>query len=296
MRFRSLLITLLLIAPAWVQAEGPQFIYQKKSLYRNILVMEWEGKRCMQFGRIHAQQTCIHLSEPNTLVLSYTWGLLAGLYAAPNPERVLILGLGGGVTSRAIRTLYPSARIDSVELDPAVVEVAKEYFWYKEDSQSKAYVSDARVFVRKQQRESIQYDLVIIDAFEKDYIPEHLLTNEFLQDVQTLLTPNGVIAANTFAQGQLARHEAATYQSVFSETYVVELDGGNRIILAGNSGLPSFNELSETAASLDDPFAQFGLKPGHLIKRIKEQPQETVYQPLTDQYSPANLLLFQDRG
>ena len=47
----------------------PDTVYQEKSLYRNILVVEGEGYRCMKFGRFHARQTCIRLGQPHQLVL-----------------------------------------------------------------------------------------------------------------------------------------------------------------------------------------------------------------------------------
>lgn len=295
MRIKALLIALALVAPS-AMAEKVRFIYQEKSLYRNILVMEWNGMRCMQFGRIHAQQTCISLTEPDHLVLDYAKGLLTGLYVTPKPKRVLMLGLGGGVIPRALRALSPDLQIDSVELDPAVIKVAKSYFLYEEDARSKAYVSDARIFARKQQRKGIQYDIIMIDAFEKDYIPEHLLTVEFLSEVKAILAPGGVVTANTFAQGALEFHEAATYQAVFGETYVVSMDGGNRIIMAGKDGLPPKFTMKANADALDDAFSSiFGIEPGHLYERLGPQPKAVNYRVLTDQYSPANLLLFQGR-
>ncbi len=217
----------------------PDTVYQEKSLYRNILVVEGEGYRCMKFGRFHARQTCIRPGQPHQLVLNYTKGFFSALYLAPPPKRVLILGLGGGVMPMALRAIDAEMHIDTVELDPAVLKVARSHFGYREDARLHSHVADARVFVRQQRRAKAQYDLVLIDAFDKDYIPEHLLTREFLQQVQSLLTPSGVLAANTFATGKLAQHEAATYQAVFGRLYQVDMDGGNRILLAGRNALPT---------------------------------------------------------
>ena len=59
------------------------------------------------------------------------------------------------------------------------------------------------------------YDLVMLDAFNEDYIPEHMLTREFLQELKAVMTPNGTIVANTFSGTELYDHESTTYKAVF---------------------------------------------------------------------------------
>lgn len=269
----------------------PNTVYQEKSLYRNILVVEGEGYRCMKFGRFHARQTCIRIGQPHQLVLNYTKGFFSALYLAPPPKRVLILGLGGGVMPMALRAIDANMYIDTVELDPAVLKVARSHFGYRQDARLHSHVADARVFVRQQRRAKATYDLVLIDAFDKDYIPEHLLTREFLQQVQSLLTPLGVLAANTFATGKLAQHESATYQAVFGRLYQVDMDGGNRILLAGRNALPPLADVQRRAVQWDAQLALLGLSSQQLLPRFEEQPSATGVRVLTDQYSPSNLLL-----
>lgn len=269
----------------------PQTVYQQKSLYRNILVVEGEGYRCMKFGRYHARQTCIQIGHPHRLVLNYTKGFFSALYLAPQPRRVLILGLGGGVMPMALRAVDAGMHIDTVELDPAVLAVARSHFGYREDARLHSHIDDARVFVRKQRRNGSTYDLVLLDAFDKDYIPEHLLTREFLQEVRSLLSPTGVLAANTFAAGALARHEAATYQAVFGRLYNVDMQGGNRIMLAGRDGLPALTEVQKNAVLWDDRLALLGFSSHDLLARFQVQPSAVGVRVLTDQYSPSNLLL-----
>ena len=43
----------------------------------------------------------------------------------------------------------------------------------------------------------------LLDAFDADYIPEHMLTREFLQEVKSIMAPGGVIVANTFSDSAL---------------------------------------------------------------------------------------------
>lgn len=264
-------------------------IDQEMSLYRNIVVSEGDGYRCMTFGRFSGRQSCIHLTDPQELVLRYTQGLLSVLYVQPKPQRILVIGLGGGMLPMAFRRLYPNARIDAVDLDPSVIRIAKKYFGFTPDDHLHAYADDGRMFVRKQGRAGVRYDAIVIDAFDKDYIPEHMLSVEFLAQVKTIMAPHGVLAANTF-QGALTPYESATYQAVFGAIAAVDSMGGNRIILAGRDGLPDLAAMAATAHALDAHLAPTKVTAAMVLPDITAVPPSAA-EPLTDQYSPANLLL-----
>ena len=85
----------------------------------------------------------------------------------------------------------------------------------------------------------------MLDAFDHEYIPEHMLTREFLLEIKSLLAPKGVLAANTFATSRLYDFESATYFSVFGQFY--RLKRGNRVILLRQGGLPEREELGRNA-------------------------------------------------
>jgi spermidine synthase len=268
--------------------EGGRIVHRQKSMYRDIIVTENSDYRCMSFARRNGMQTCISLRTPTRLAVPYTRGVFAGLLANPGAQRVLVIGLGGGVIPTAMRSVEPDLRIDVVELDPAVVDVAKRHFGYREDPRLRTRIGDGRVFVRRQLRAGVRYDLIVIDAYERVYVPEHLMTREFIGEVKALLAPGGVVASNTFARGPLAPYEAATYQSVFGETRIVDMVLGNRIILAGRDGLPPPDVMRARGRTLQPRLADVGIFAGELD--AWPQPPVTDVRPLTDQYSPANLL------
>lgn len=269
-----------------------EVVYQEKSLYRNIIVAEGDGHRCMTFGRRHARQSCIKLSDPDRLVFDYTRGLLASLFLSRQlPKRVLVIGLGGGSLPNALHDLDDGMRIDSVELDPAVVDVAKQFFAYRTDERSRIHVDDGRVFVRKRLRGGERYDLIILDAFDKDSVPEHLMTREFFSQLRDLLSPKGVLAANTFAGGRLARHEAATYQAVFGPMLKLMPHGGNRILLAQKDGFASKEDIVRRGRELQEQLQAFGVSANELLNLIRPLESASDIPILTDQFSPSNLLL-----
>lgn len=268
----------------------PREIYQEKSLYRNILVYEEQGLRCMKFGiRDAGRQTCISLRDPGRLVLDYTWMLLGALYLKPEPSSILVIGLGGGTLPSALQKLLPQASIETVEIDPSVVAVARRFFGFSPDANDTVTIEDGRVFVKRAQRQGKRYDLVILDAFDQFYIPEHMLTREYLLEVRALLKPDGVLAANTFSSSRLYDAESATYASAFGRFY--NLKKNNRVILAKNDGLPAMAQINAHADQLEARLQPIGAGKEGLLPLFSADVQWPANtRLLTDQYSPANLL------
>jgi spermidine synthase len=240
------------------------------------------------------RQSCILLSAPDRMILEYSQMMLAGLYLNPRPQRVLIIGLGGGVLPTALQQMLPGARFDVVELDAAVDRSARRYFNFKPGRNMRVTISDGRVFVKRQMRSKPNYDLVILDAFEDDYIPEHMLTREFLQEVKSTMAPNGVIVANTFSSSGLYDYESVTYRAVFGQFF--NMKSGNRIIIGKLGGLPPMAEIRRNAAQWEAEFKRRNVSADGLLPMMSLVADwNEKARVLTDQYSPSNLLQGQGR-
>ena len=267
-------------------------VHSERSLYREVLVYEQDGLRCMCFTRQCriGRQSCIELRNPQRFALNYTRMMLAGtLFTQDDPRRILIIGLGGGSIPTALRTLLPKAQVEVVEIDPAVTKVAKRFFSFNDDAPTHVTEVDGRVFVKRAAREGRQYDVILLDAFDHEYIPEHLLTQEFLQEVKSLLAPRGVIVANTFSSSKLYDHESTTYASVVGTFYNLKRE--NRVIVARLGGLPPYAEIAQRAAQFETALKSFGADVPSMLKMFAtEVDWDTKARVLTDQYSPANLL------
>jgi spermidine synthase len=271
-------------------AAADEVLHRERSLYRNIVIYEDDGLRRMAFGRnMSARQSCVSLTDRGQLVFNYARMVMAALYLNPKPKHVLILGLGGGTLVTAFQTLLPDAAIDAAEIDPAVVRMAREYFDLDPAPYTRIYAEDGRVFVKRMQRRGVSYDLIVLDAFDHEYIPEHMLTREFLLEVKSILAEHGVLAANTFSVSKLYDHESATYYSVFGDFY--GLKKNNRVILLRLGGLPDKTEIAHNAELLEPRLRPLGIDPAWLLPQIEIErgwPADTRI--LTDQFSPSNLL------
>ena len=274
-------------------------------MYTRLIVDDEGSIRCLKFTlvRKNSRQTCIDRNNPQRLVFDYAKMTLSALLLKPNPERILIIGLGGGTLPNALRDILPSAVIDTVEIDEAVVRVAKQFFGFAEDKQNRVYVQDARVFGRRAALRGEQYGLIILDAFDGEYIPEHLMTAEFLSEMRGLLSNDGVLVANTFASSKLYDYESATYAEAFGGFLNFRLPtSGNRVILVPQARLDfdarrpldrktlqaNADTLKVSMAPYDVPLNRYV---GTLLSLSKQKPDwDPGVRPLTDQFSPANVL------
>lgn len=267
-------------------------VHAERSLYREVLVYDEDGERCMCFTRDCriGRQSCIEQRNPKHFALNYTRMMVAGaLFASPRPRRVLIVGLGGGSIPTALRQLLPESQIDVVEIDPAVTRVARKYFGFTDGQKLRVSEVDGRVYVRRAGREGQHYDVILLDAFDHEYIPEHLLTREFLTEVKALLGPQGVLVANTFSSSRLYDHESTTYASVYGNFYNLKRE--NRVIVTRIGGLPTMDELKDRAARFDAALQVYGVDSKTLLSMFSTGVDwDRNARVLTDQYSPANLL------
>lgn len=241
----KLVLLVILAAPALAQA----VLFAKPSLFAGkVVVVEQGGYRILRFhdqGHDSEQSRC-EIKRPNYLVHEYTRLQLLGLtFLEKPPERILVIGLGGASLTKALHALYPEAQVDSVEIDPVVVEAARRFFFYREGPKVRTFVQDARQYVL-QTRE--RYDIVFLDAFDGLDVPEALRTRQFYRDVAALLESDGsVVVANLHKNSDTYASDRNTLASVFGQTCAFAGVGN---VLLVNRLRPGSCDILEAAARL----------------------------------------------
>jgi len=120
--------------------------------------------------------------------------LLGRAFLDRDPEKMCILGLGGGTAVNLFNRYFPPKHIDGVEIDPKVVKIGKKYFGLNVSNLT-IHVDDAKEFINKTNQ---IYDLIIVDVFKPTGQEESCNTEEFYSDVKTRLNNNGVVVVNHF--------------------------------------------------------------------------------------------------
>ncbi len=276
-------------------ATDTRVIYTKRSLYRDVFVTDEGDRVCLRFRlhtrEVNTRQSCMLKADHDKLVFQYARMAMGGLMLASSPARILIIGLGGGSIPRVFRAVLPGVPVDVVEVDEAVIEVARDYFDFAAGGKVRVIAQDARVYVKRAARSGLKYDLIVLDAFDEEYIPEHLMTREFLEECRAILASDGVLVANTFSASRLYDSESLTYRAAFGPFLNLRQASGNRIIIARAGRAPALAELQAGAARWRATLARYGVDADWVVGVASDRPDwRTDAQPLTDQYNPANVL------
>ncbi len=209
-------------------------IYEGESSYNYIQVLEQNGYTLL---RLNEGQGVHSIYHPTQLNYYGPWEqvLVAPLFNSPPVElnqiqSMAIVGLAAGTTARQAINVYPSIKIDGFEIDPKIVEIGKQYFGMNLPSLT-VFVQDGRWGLKTSKN---HYDIISIDAYRPPYIPWHLTTREFFQEVYDHLNPDGVMVINVGrgpSDRRLVDALGTTILPVFPSIYVMDLPGSFNSIL-----------------------------------------------------------------
>lgn len=296
LRTAGFLASLIALCPGAIHAgsEGGDFEVERDSVYNHITVRQEGFRRCMLFGkRNQHQQTCVDVLQPTKPLFEYTSMMCVAFLFAPNPKRAALLGLGGGYIPILFQKYYPDVTLDVVEIDKVVLELAQRHFFFAEGPAMSCTVADGRQFLKRARQ---KYDQIWIDAFNGDYIPAHMTTAEFLQVVKGRLAEGGVVVQNVHHTSALYDAQVATFRAVFPIVYVFSGEqSGNSILVAANQKLKDPGELLRELRKAKRPVRLGDIDLVAELGKYTPRPAVAKAKVLTDDYSPANLLMFKDR-
>jgi spermidine synthase len=291
-----------LSSPSTVMVHTGTLVYEKETLYSHLDVIDRGNIRTLYLdGNIHSQ---MYKDKPEELVNTYTKYFHLGFLFNPNANDILFVGGGGFSGPKNFLSTYSDVRIDVVEIDPDVISAARDYFNLPVDNGSRLmiYNDDARNFLSKTEK---KYDLIILDAFSKNYVPFHLMTMEYFQLLDKKLTSNGVIISNNIGsmtgdRSDIVRAVYKTISQVFPSVYVFPTENnlGNlqNIMLAAMKTPTEYrnDELRQLASNNDNNNhnSSTALADLDYLEHLYEAELETSDVPLlTDQFAPVEILI-----
>jgi len=209
--------------------------------------------------------------------------MLAGLARAytTNINDVLCIGLGVGIVPMDFAR--QGARVDVVEINPAVVPVAVRYFDLQQELPHRIRDYE-RHFLNRCRK---QYDAVILDAFLGDSSPSHLLTREAFASIHRVLRPGGVLSINAF--GHLEEDEDfftaslnKTLKSVFTSVRIHTSGDGGMFFVATDRSPLGFVHQPNVEGIHPDVLEETELSYVKIVDTVPEHGRV-----LTDDYNPA---------
>ena len=153
-----------------------------------------EGNNFEIRGHDKSLQSQLDLSQSQRLMMQNLEHLMSVLLFIPPPNRVLLLGIGGGSLIHYLRFYLPRTALDALDIDAELVEKMLELGVLPRPGDGLSYIYDdaAAYLDRCNQR----YDLVLVDIFSGAQSPRWLRQKETCERLYRLLGENGALACN----------------------------------------------------------------------------------------------------
>lgn len=209
--------------------------------------------------------------------------------AHPNGKHALVIGLGGGI----IPSWYQAkgVAVDVVDIDPDVVATAKRHFNFR--PQREVHIADARYFLSQGKQ---RYDYIILDAFNGDITPGHLISREALELMRQRLTPQGVLGLNIIGslreQTLITASIIHTLEQVFDQVHIVPVSADTSAESVANLAIIAYQGERKAVLPLDIQHeAIHPLAYPEIASAIRQEfrfPPGTPAMTLTDNYNPVD--------
>ncbi|XP_056133670.1 eEF1A lysine and N-terminal methyltransferase [Lampris incognitus] len=175
------------------------------------------------------------------------------------PVSVLLVGLGGGGLPQFLRDFVPGVRVEVVELDPSVLEVAKEWFGFRPDERLTVIIGDGLKHISTLENEGgCLFDVIMFDVDSKDNTvgmscpPSGFVETAFLEKIRCLLTPKGVFMLNLVCRDSALRKSVLErVRGVFPCVFSRRIEGEvNEVLLCCHEGEESGDSTGALPPSL----------------------------------------------
>lgn len=277
------------------QISGGGVVFHKDTLYHRLVVQDDAITGIRTLILDNNFHSAIDLRDTDRVVYLYTGYFHLAMAYNLKIEDVLFVGGGGFSAPKRFLRDYPNVKADVVEIDPDVVKAAEEYFFVEENSRLKIFIDDGRIYLSKTDK---KYDLIVLDAYAKTYIPFHMMTREYFELVNDRLNEDGVVVSNVIASldgdsSAIFRSMLKTMLEVFPNADVYPVSGEisliqNIIVVATKSDEKILSDILKERAS---GIIKLSSIDDYVSRRLERDPSLLDVPVFTDNYAPVENFL-----
>jgi spermidine synthase len=232
----------------------------------SVYITERFGVRSLHIGSSTIQSS-MRLARPNDLELAYTRSMMGFLLFNERPERVLMIGLGGGSLAKFVYHRMPWTKIEVVEVNPQVVATARQYFHVPpNDLRFTIAIADGAERVAQS---AAAADVIAVDGYDADSQVPELSSRAFYEACRRRLNERGVLVVNLWGSDRKFNDYVQCIEEAFpAGTLCLPAERpGNVIVFAFRDppGSPRWDALEAKARELE---ALYGLEFGRFVKSL----------------------------
>lgn len=217
--------------------------------YRKPFVFDDGLTRRLHFNLRYVQSQ-IDLKAPDALLFAYTRRMLGFLLFKPEPQHIVIVGLGGGSLTRWCHRQLPQTRVTTLEIDANVIACGEWFQLPPPDARMQIVQADAVDWFATTRERA---DVVLIDGCDDSGTAAALCDEAFYRSVQARLGKGGIVVVNLLGAASRLNALQKLLGEIFPAVMIVEVRGvGNRVLIAFNErgAAPDWQEVREQAERL----------------------------------------------
>ena len=243
-------------------------IGRRKQRKPSVEVSEQDGVRSLHLGS-ETVQSSMKLADPYELVLSYTRAMMAFLLFRPQPRHVVLIGLGGGSMTKFLYRHFPDARTTTIESEPGVVVVARQYFEVPpDDERLSVEIGEGGAWVATHPD---CCDVLMVDGYDGIEQVAEICSADFYANAHAALSDDGVLVTNLWNSDPRFDAYLQRIESVFAAVVCVPAEKyGNVAVLAfrRSPGEPRWDDLRTAARAMQ---SRYGLEFLKFVESMREK-------------------------
>ena len=289
-KWLALVFSIIVLLTAWYfmqnKVQQSEIIVDVDTHYNRVLITEttdYHSLRSIRLLKINDEHSSAVFLDSEELVFNYLKFYHVFSYFNTDFENVLMIGGSGYTYPMDFLKRFQDAKIDVVEIDPELTELAQKYFRLKPDPRLQIFHEDGRIFFNNNTN---RYDAILMDAYKAQFsVPYQLTTKECVLSQSRALKPGGVVIANiisaldpensTFLQAQLL-----TYKSIFPVVRTFAINDPEDMDLLQNIMIVAINQIGDMGKICAD-----SLLAGFLEKEVIVNIADDI-PVLTDDFAP----------
>ena len=271
--------------PSLSNTEEPTTVEQQRITQLEILQKKHQGRpftfdegnlRFMYFSQ-KSVQSAMKIDSPDELLCGYTSAMLAFLLTTPDPQHILMVGLGGGSIVKFCYRHLPRCRFTVLEIDADVIALREQFMIPADDDRLEIIQADA---VSYMEQHSLSVDIILLDGFDINGLVEELNTKTFYANCQSALKPSGILVTNMWGKRKELVCLLTELRSLFQQRvwWCRSLDSYNLLVFSFKEEALTFAiDMSIQAQTLDE---KFSLKFTELSKQMR-----SLYLPFSNKFN-----------
>ncbi|KAG1677985.1 Methyltransferase-like protein 13 [Nymphon striatum] len=205
-----------------------QNIIQSEARLKSVFKKKRRGKNLAEKKQV----------DLNFLACNHHKFMISGLSFLPSSFQgktdqidILLIGLGGGSLAMFLHNNFSSVHLGVVEIDSGIVDIAKKWFDFSEDSRNIVHVDDGINFITSESKLQRKYDIVMLDVDNKDTSlglscpPKEFVQPSILNHSHNILKSSGVFIINLVCRDKSLQEKAfEDLKKMFRTILVIQVD------------------------------------------------------------------------